>query len=108
MGVTASGFIRKIDETDDLRRSARKPLLPQLREALLDSTLTRQIRRATGYPPNEYLLRLRLKKSVMLLLNPELSISEIAERTGFSDSNYFCRQFRNHYGTSPQKYRKRK
>lgn len=72
------------------------------------STLTRQIRRATGYPPNEYLLRLRLKKSVMLLLNPELSISEIAERTGFSDSNYFCRQFRNHYGTSPQKYRKRK
>ena len=43
MGVTASGFIRKIDETDDLRRSARKPLLPQLREALLDSTLTRQM-----------------------------------------------------------------
>lgn len=72
------------------------------------STLTRQIRRATGYPPNEYLLRLRLKKSVMLLLNPELSISEIAEQTGFSDSNYFCRQFRSHYGTSPQKYRKRK
>ena len=34
------------------------------------------------------------------------SISEIAERTGFSDSNYFCRQFRKHYGLSPQQYRK--
>ena len=37
---------------------------------------------------------------------PELSISEIAERTGFSDSNYFCRQFRARYNVSPQKYRK--
>ena len=70
------------------------------------STLTRQFRRATGYAPNEYLQRLRLKKSTMLLLNPELSISEIAERTGFSDSNYFCRQFRARYNVSPQKYRK--
>ena len=71
-------------------------------------TLTRQFRNATGYPPKEYLLRLRLKKSVMLLLNPEMPISEIAERTGFSDSNYFCRQFRKHYGLSPQKYRKKR
>ncbi len=71
------------------------------------STLTRQFRRATGYPPNEYLLRLRLKKSVMLLLNPELPISEIAGRTGFADSNYFCRQFRKHYGVSPLKYRRK-
>lgn len=43
MGVTASGFIRKIDETSDIQRSARKPIIPQLREALFDSTLTRQI-----------------------------------------------------------------
>lgn len=43
LGITASGFIRKIDETADLQRSARKPLLPQLLDALLDQTLTRQI-----------------------------------------------------------------
>ncbi len=71
------------------------------------STLTRQFHRATGYPPNEYLLRLRLKKSVMLLLNPGLSISEIAARSGFADSNYFCRQFRKYYGESPLRYRKK-
>ena len=70
------------------------------------STFPRPSGRATGYAPNEYLQRLRLKKSTMLLLNPELSISEIAERTGFSDSNYFCRQFRARYNVSPQKYRK--
>ncbi len=70
------------------------------------STLTRQFRKATGYPPNEYLLMLRLKKSLLLLVNPELSISDIADRVGFSDSNYFCRQFKRHYGLSPQRYRK--
>ena len=43
LGITSSGFIRKIDETADLQRSARKPLLPQLLDALLDKTLTRQI-----------------------------------------------------------------
>lgn len=44
------------------------------------STLTRQFRKATGYPPNEYLLMLRLKKSLLLLVNPELSISDVADR----------------------------
>ena len=49
---------------------------------------------------------LRLKKSLLLLVNPELSISDVADRVGFSDSNYFCRQFRARYNVSPQKYRK--
>ncbi len=69
-------------------------------------TLARHFRNATGHPPNEYLLQLRLKKSLLLLADPERTISEIAERTGFSDSNYFCRQFRKHYGLPPQQYRK--
>ncbi len=42
-GVTASTFIRKIDETSNIRRSAQAPLLPQLREAFRDLTLRRQI-----------------------------------------------------------------
>lgn len=43
MGVTASGFIRKIDETSVIQHSARAPIIPQLKEALFDKTLTRQI-----------------------------------------------------------------
>lgn len=41
----------------------------------------------------------------MLLLNTEESLEMIAEQTGFVDSNYFCRQFKQHFGVSPQKYR---
>lgn len=42
-GVTASTFVRKIDETSAIRRSAQAPLLPQLKTAFFDSTLRRQI-----------------------------------------------------------------
>ena len=70
-----------------------------------ESTLTRMFKDCTGYAPNEYLIVLRLKKAAMLLLNSELTIGEIADRTGFSDSNYFCRQFRKHFNLPPQKYR---
>ena len=42
-GVTASTFVRKIDETSAIRRSALAPLFPQLKTAFFDSTLRRQI-----------------------------------------------------------------
>lgn len=42
-GVTASTFVRKIDETSAIRRSAQAPLFPQLKTAFFDSTLRRQI-----------------------------------------------------------------
>ena len=70
------------------------------------STLTRHFRDRTGLAPLEYLIRIRLKKASILLHNPELDLAEIADMTGFSDSNYFCRLFRKHFGISPGKYRK--
>jgi AraC-like DNA-binding protein len=35
-----------------------------------------------------------------------MSVSEISEATGFEDSNYFSRQFRNVMGITPLSYRK--
>lgn len=42
LGIASSTFIRKIDETSALARSARTPLVPQLKAALRDSVLRRQ------------------------------------------------------------------
>jgi AraC-like DNA-binding protein len=70
------------------------------------STLTRHFKERTGLSPLEYLIRLRLKKAAQMLQDPSVGIAEAADLTGFSDSNYFCRQFRKHFGTSPGKYRK--
>ena len=71
------------------------------------STLTRHFRERTGVSPLEYLIRVRLKKASVLLQNPELGLAEIADMTGFTDSNYFCRLFRKYFGISPGKYRQK-
>ena len=72
------------------------------------STLTRHFRERTGAAPLEFLIRIRLKKAAHLLQDPTVGIAEAADLTGFSDSNYFCRQFRKHFGITPGKYRKSK
>lgn len=46
----------------------------------------------------------RLRGAKTLLKTTELSIAEIAARTGFSDYNYFSRVFKRHFGRSPRSY----
>jgi AraC-like DNA-binding protein len=72
------------------------------------SNLMRVFRKATGQPPIEYLVRLRVQRSMEMLLNTDLSITEIAMEIGFNDSSYFTRQFRKINGLSPSAYRKRR
>lgn len=74
--------------------------------SMAPSTLLPVFRKVTGYSPIDYLLQLRLSKGAELLLKTALPISEIAQRCGFSDSNYFSRQFRKKYALSPKEYRK--
>lgn len=68
---------------------------------------SRRFRTTTGCTPGEYLIRLRLEKAVALLQKPgKLLIKEIATACGFSDSNYFCRRFREHFGVAPGEFRR--
>lgn len=73
--------------------------------SMAESTLLPIFKEATGYSPIEYLIQVRLRKARELLTRTTLNISDIAMETGFSDSNYFTRQFRKNYGTSPREYR---
>ncbi|MGB7343155.1 MAG: helix-turn-helix domain-containing protein [Pirellulaceae bacterium] len=58
-----------------------------------------------GAPPIKYLIRLRIRESCKLLARTDQSITQIAMQVGFSDSNYFSRQFRETMGRSPREYR---
>ncbi|AFY92768.1 helix-turn-helix domain-containing protein [Chamaesiphon minutus] len=60
---------------------------------------------STGYSPFDYLLKFRLAQASKLLLTTKLPIFDVAQQTGFSSSNNFCRAFRKHYTISPNKYR---
>ncbi|MBQ6599415.1 MAG: helix-turn-helix domain-containing protein [Lentisphaeria bacterium] len=73
--------------------------------AMAPSTLLPVFKKVTGYSPIDYLLHVRLAKAAEMLLKSEKTISEIAQDCGFTDSNYFSRQFRKNYSLSPREYR---
>lgn len=109
-GIRESGgiFSRVDDLIDEISEHSSRPWTrsEMMKKAGMSiSTLYRHFRERTGVSPKEYLIRERLKRAAVLLQTRELGIGEISDMTGFSDSNYFCRQFRKHFGTSPGKYR---
>ena len=57
--------------------------------------------------PMLYLNRYRLEKSVFLLRNTTMSVTEIAYACGFSNTSYFCELFHKYYHTTPGNYRKK-
>ncbi len=91
---------------NSLQRSVSLTELTEL-TAMSVSTLNRTFKEATGYSPIEYHLKIRIKKAGEILCNSNLSITEIAGRTGFDDSNYFSRQFKKIMEVSPLEFRKR-
>jgi AraC-like DNA-binding protein len=66
----------------------------------------RSFQAALGSSPISYLIRLRINRAAELLRRGEGSITDIAFSSGFSDSNYFSRQFRAAFGVSPRGYRR--
>lgn len=66
----------------------------------------RLFKEATGCRPMQYITKLRLHNACRLLRETELTVTEIAERCGYTDSSYFSRVFMRKLGISPKAYRK--
>ena len=71
-----------------------------------ESTLTRAFHKIMGHSPIDHVIRVRVGRAADLLRRTDLRVTEIAFECGFSDSNYFARQFRHILGTSPVDYRR--
>lgn len=75
--------------------------------AMARTNLFTKLKAITGQTPNDFILTIRLKKGALMLRNnPELNITEIADRIGFSSSRYFSKCFKDIYHVSPLAYRK--
>ena len=68
--------------------------------------LSKRFREAAGIGVHEYLMFVRLQHAALDLVSTGDSITEIALRSGFSDSNYFKDAFKKKYGVTPSAYRK--
>jgi len=65
----------------------------------------RVFRRTFGVAPKSWIVQQRVRHAALLLTESSLSISEIADRLGFSNPYLFSRQFRQTMGKSPRAYR---
>ena len=62
-------------------------------------------RREFGTGPLGILTALRMARARQLLLERRYNIAEVALKSGYQDTNYFTRLFRQHHGVTPGEFR---
>lgn len=62
--------------------------------------------RETGQTLAAHINAQRMKIALQLLGSTRLQVQNIAQLSGFSDPNYFSKQFKRHYGLTPLQYRR--
>ena len=77
------------------------------KEFLSPHYLSHEIKSATGYTFTDLINQTRVEESVKLLLDSDLSLSEISEEVGFSHTRYFNKNFKLYYNCTPLQYRKK-
>jgi two-component system response regulator YesN len=58
-----------------------------------------------GETINNYMTRVRMEQAMKLLRETDLKVFEIAERVGYSNTNYFSYTFKKYTGQAPVEYR---
>jgi AraC-like DNA-binding protein len=64
-----------------------------------------RFRQATGLPPHEAVIRLRLARSKELLADESRTIAAISADLGFSSQAHFTTVFRQRFGVTPAEWR---
>lgn len=73
-----------------------------------ESHFNRLFKRATGVPPSQYQIKLRMDAARRLLRESGCSVIEIGNEIGYSNPSHFARLFRKETGVSPSDYRRQK
>lgn len=60
----------------------------------------------TGKTFTQYLIDIRINRSIDMLSDTDMSITDICYQVGFNDLSHFCRTFKRQVGVSPGYYRK--
>ena len=76
-----------------------------LKHGLSSSYFSSLFRKATGMPPLDYFIHLKLQKACLLLYSSDIKIKKVAEEIGYDDPYYFSRLFKKYMKVSPDQYR---
>ena len=77
------------------------------KEFLSPHYLSHEIKYATGSSFTDLINLTRVEESLKLLLDTNMSITEISEEIGFSHVRYYNKNFKAYYNCTPLQYRKR-
>ncbi|MCR5077767.1 MAG: response regulator, partial [Prevotella sp.] len=69
------------------------------------SKLYYKMKGLTGTKPGIFFRTYKLNRAAELIREGELTMSEVADRTGFSSLSYFSTSFKRQFGVSPSEYR---
>ena len=67
--------------------------------------LCREFRRHYSCTVGQYIRRLRTEYACQMMLNPDISLGEIASAAGFADQSHFARLFKRLVGMPPAAFR---
>lgn len=68
------------------------------------STFFKKLKSMTGLSPLDFVKEYKLNHAVELMQNPDISITDVAYLSGFSDAGYFGKCFRKKFGLSPREF----
>ncbi|TLX71258.1 response regulator [Labilibacter sediminis] len=74
--------------------------------AMSVSTFYRKLKKISQQTPGEFIKSLRLKRAAQLLIDTDLTVSEIIENVGYIDIRTFRKNFKETYNNTPALYRK--
>ncbi|MEN6385331.1 MAG: AraC family transcriptional regulator [Phycisphaerales bacterium] len=69
--------------------------------------LCRLFRQYTNISPMQFVIKLKMNKAALLLMQTSYSIKQIAYELNFESQYYFSRTFKKYYGISPKTYREK-
>ncbi len=75
--------------------------------AMSRSALYRKFKAITDKSPAAFIKAIRLKRASEFLLEERFNITEVAFKTGFSDSSTFSRAFKEYFKLTPKAYREK-
>ena len=104
-GERNAGRVRELAEENYSRKDCNVAWIAEQMH-MSTSYVGRIFRKYNGVSLMEYIIECRMKEARRLLGEGVLSVNEIAQETGYADSNYFTKVFRNRMGMSPSDYRR--
>jgi len=105
-GGLPAGTMRRVREYVDVHLSESINLAMLAAVAGLSMHhFAREFKQSFGVTPHHYLTQKRVERAQEMLAQTDLSLSEIAYATGFSDQSHLARHFRHMLGTTPREFR---